>query len=364
MALAEILLPQPFRVAVIAACSMMLAALCQAQAQQPPAEGSPAAVEPGKPRNPEPSEPPLDPLLRPLPRLQIVRPERARIVIWPVPKTAMAKPSVEKSWRTSFGAERRTDPLRTLRPVSLPVDIVILTGARDLRAVRKLFPPRHFFLIVPRGALARRRAIGLRARGAVRETFNAVAIRRRAGFRLSGRRAFFSDRGPKVSRAPSGAAAKPRQVAMAVRIAGGAKVFWFVLVDDSKLCPQRGGCDRNLGTEGLRKWLTRPLNLGEDITFVWLGGSAASETTGGSDARTILQFGDAATASGKGHGKAQAICPRSPLSLLRIRGKVRAPEWRSHVRWEPSAAKGACALWLNAKLGRAGAPAAASEPPQ
>lgn len=102
-------------------------------------------------------------------------------------------PVVRPAWRTSFGSERQTAPApkpsaRDQLAASLEgADVVLIQGVGSVRPLRRLFPPRHWRLIVSRSAAAKSvaqapepiamTAIAVKARPELRVTARAFALR-------------------------------------------------------------------------------------------------------------------------------------------------------------------------------------------
>lgn len=78
-----------------------------------------------------------------------------RIATWDVSqaeKSIFARKKNEKksSWRHTFGSERRDAKKTRLGIFNLDVDVVLLQGVRNVRALRRVFPTRHWKLILSR----------------------------------------------------------------------------------------------------------------------------------------------------------------------------------------------------------------------
>jgi len=76
-----------------------------------------------------------------------------RIATWDVSQAeksifAVKKNEKKSSWRHTFGSERNDAKKTRLGVFNLDVDVVLLQGVRNVRALRRIFPTRHWKLIL------------------------------------------------------------------------------------------------------------------------------------------------------------------------------------------------------------------------
>jgi hypothetical protein len=136
------------------------------------------------------------------------------------------------TWRHTFGSERHTARWRKLAEAGFAADIVALQGVKSPGDARRLFPARHYHVVVSRQLLARSgaRSTGIALiRGNAPET-TAVAYRRQRGVRLAGFRHFLPD----AARTRRGEPEVAAITAFRLRIYG--KLMWVVSVDLRQDC--------------------------------------------------------------------------------------------------------------------------------
>lgn len=211
-------------------CSAVMSALMFATCAQPSAAQDSSAA----PTTPPPATNPEDPLVL----LSI----DVRSMPEYVPKSADPAPQ----WRTTFGSERRSEPLKAKPSTSVDADIVLLQGVTDVPTLRRWFPAGQWRLVVSRQIHAANAAPEANATAANRAPVptTAVAVRLRRGLRVTGQDhllelADASGRGPAAVTAAG----------TAVRVFIDGRQTWAVSV----LLPENCGEDCP-GRKALERW--------------------------------------------------------------------------------------------------------------
>ncbi len=191
---------------------------------------------------------------------------------------------VQKSWRNTFGAERRITSRPTFAGDKLGADIVLLQGVKSIREVRQVFPARSWKLILSRQVLRENhgRISAETVLGGSRTT-TAVAVRYRRGLRVTGYEHLL-DLGANsekegetaqpnnaetlatVTDPRTSTAKKPSPPAgMALRIAHGRNNFWVVSVVLPDACRLGNGTCQS--ADQLAKWAEDKRKLGLGVVF-------------------------------------------------------------------------------------------------
>lgn len=91
-------------------------------------------------------------------------------------------------WRTTFGSERRSEPVKAKPSTSVDADIVLLQGVTDVPNLRRWFPAGQWRLVVSRQIQAARVDLNVPASDLDRAPVptTAVAVRLRRGLRVTG----------------------------------------------------------------------------------------------------------------------------------------------------------------------------------
>lgn len=158
------------------------------------------------------------------------------------------------AWRTSFGAERQTEPpvvkviagegsLKSLAGI----DAVLIQGVRAAAPLRRLFPPRSWRLIVSRRIIATDDPLAYRTNKAELPAATAIAIRAHESLRVTARTLALPLDDPA---APPSAASLPA-AATAVRLVDTrGRALWLASValppvcgDGASACPPRQSLD-------------------------------------------------------------------------------------------------------------------------
>lgn len=133
------------------------------------------------------------------------------------------------SWRTSFGAERRTiNPPKAPQAADFDYDVVLLQGVINPRALRRLFPARMWRLILSPRALARLPKGSVFTAPVSTTEIEAVAVRYRQGLRIGMRDEVSGTAPADLSRPEAGAASDAPGVA--VKVVDRGRVLWFASV--------------------------------------------------------------------------------------------------------------------------------------
>lgn len=139
-----------------------------------------------------------------------------------------AKPPPPKpSWRTTFGSERRSEPKTDVGPETFDADVVLLQGVTAVRILRRLFPARHWRLIVSRQVLTTDDPLAPWSRDAVAPVpTTAVAVRYQEGLRVTGQDHLMALASPAAD-----GLAEPRPAAgTAVRLQRSGTTLWALSV--------------------------------------------------------------------------------------------------------------------------------------
>jgi hypothetical protein len=194
------------------------------------------------------------------------------------------KKRVQKSWRNTFGAERRIASRPKFAGDKLGADIVLLQGVKSIREVRQIFPARYWKLILSRQVLRQNRGrINADTVLGGSRTTTAVAVRYQRGLRVTGYEHLLdlgatSEKDADTAKpnaaetqeavpAPRTATAeKPSPPAgMALRIAHGRNNFWVVSVVLPDACRLGNGTCRS--ADELTKWADGKRKLGLGVVF-------------------------------------------------------------------------------------------------
>jgi hypothetical protein len=148
-------------------------------------------------------------------------------------------------WRTTFGSERRSDPVKAKPSTSVDADIVLLQGVTDVPTLRRWFPAGQWRLVVSRQIHATSADPSENAtvvdRAPVPTT--AVAVRLRRGLRVTGQ-----DHLLELSDASGRGPAAVTAAGTAVRVFIEGRQTWAVSVllpeDCGSDCPGRIALDR------------------------------------------------------------------------------------------------------------------------
>lgn len=229
----------PLALAVL--CGLIGALASSLHAQD--AEPDPTAID----AQPPPDAAPLPP------------PGPLKVMSWNIASSpyaiAMRKIKSEtKSWRTSFGSERRTVTAPPMPQASaFDADVVLVQGIINPRALRRLFPARKWRLVFSR------RALEALPKGSVFTTpvstteVEAVAVRFRPGLRIINRGESMDEREPpsteqaavadqnatSVAAPPPPANAPPAppdSPGVAVKVLDRGKTIWFASVSLGEAC--------------------------------------------------------------------------------------------------------------------------------
>jgi len=180
-------------------------------------------------------------------------------------------------WRNTFGAERKTATWRSRGRTGIDANVVALQGVTNVNDMRRMFSARTHHVVVSRAALSDYgAAINTSQRqGTEAPGFSAIAIRRKAGLRLSGQRHFVP---PRLGRT----IAQWRTPGFAIRLRIGAgKYVWVAILRLTPECQIRSDraplpqCDgERLATEDINRWIADTLAKGNQIV---LAGTGVSE---------------------------------------------------------------------------------------
>ena len=309
------------RILAIAATALAVVAIDPAAAQTSGNDPASGPQQPKSAPNSEPSWLPPEPKANAtpeeilgLPKQVLPKPQRRviRIAAWNLQaseKAPVASPKPQpvakpQQWRNTFGSERNTQRWRQRGAAGFEADIVLLQGVANIREARRLFGARTHQLIISRQVLDHR---GSAADG---PGFTAVAIRYRAGFRLTQNRDFL----------PSGAAQADTTAApLAVRLWISGNLAWFVSVHLDAGCfksgaPDGPACKAQIDlVADLRSWISAERAAGIPIV---IGGSLpedAIKALGGkaNDPAPVIATSNAGACSVLPAALA-AIAPRQP----------------------------------------------------
>lgn len=147
------------------------------------------------------------------------------------PAPAPAAPAVRQpAWRTTFGAERESRPgivteveAAALRPLA-GTDVVLIQGVEAGTALRRLFPPSEWRLVVSRTILSPTDPVGFRTVRADRPPTTAIAVRARQDLRVTART-------PTLTLEPPASTGEPDATATAVRLLDGrGRAVWLASI--------------------------------------------------------------------------------------------------------------------------------------
>ncbi|MEM9026834.1 MAG: hypothetical protein AAGC70_00535 [Pseudomonadota bacterium] len=298
-------------------------------------------------RAPAPIVEDYDPALAPVsPRIGTIA-RKLRLAVWTAdPEAAPPPKTVETRWRTSFGAERRSQRQFTFARTGLQADVIAIRGLTQLQHLRQLFHARDYFVIPSRqmraAALHARSGLAAPAAGTV-----ALAVRRRGGFRVS--RTVNVTLHPPANRGSGTASTRQGRAvgqgtsdAIGVRITGGGRVFWLLIADLSADCKDQTLCwsrERRLAV--LRSWIAKIRRYGHDVVTVVAG--ARFDTTTDPDAKTFSR-------RFRGTPSDDLACRPTDLVITRWPGRALAPGWHDGALWAKAGQSALCTLIVQADL--------------
>ncbi len=145
----------------------------------------------------------------------------------PAPTTPVVR---QPAWRTTFGAERESRPgivteveAAALRPLA-GTDVVLIQGVEAGTALRRLFPPSEWRLVVSRTILSPTDPVGFRTVRSDRPPTTAIAVRARQDLRVTART-------PTLALAAPAPAGVPDAAATAVRLLDGrGRAVWLASI--------------------------------------------------------------------------------------------------------------------------------------
>lgn len=166
-------------------------------------------------------------------------------------------PDLDRAWRHTFGAERRTAPASTFDAAKLDADVVLLQGVRRISDARLLFPARDWRLVVSRqmltpvlsGRAPNRFLLDEVVPG--RPPTTAVAVRFKRGLRVAGQ-AHITEVVVPVESPADARAPRETPAALAVRLLADRKPLWVVSADLAAAC--RGGVEPCRAMDALLHW--------------------------------------------------------------------------------------------------------------
>jgi len=181
-----------------------------------------------------------------------------KIISWNVATspyaTAMRKiKAAAPSWRTSFGAERRTiDAPAAPKAADIDADIVLMQGIINPRAMRRLFPARKWRLLfspralesIPKGSVFTAPVSSVEVEG--------VAIRYRENLRVTGRAEVIGN--PEAAATPG----------IAVRVLEKGRTMWLGSITIPPTCAAAQPCEP---LNALAAWRAQHGAAGETIVF-------------------------------------------------------------------------------------------------
>lgn len=189
--------------------------------------------------------------------------------------------AVERSWRHTFGAERRSRTRIAFDTSSVAADVVLLQGVTRAADARRLFPARDWKLVVSRQILE---APATEARAAAPRT-TAIAVRYRKGLRVTAQEHLPELAAPAPAEHPEGSRAAG-SAGTAVRVLHQGATVWLVSValnahcaKPTQICPTR---------HKLETWLAAKTG-GGDVAIA--GGRGAATTVG---SQSLVSCGDQA----------------------------------------------------------------------
>jgi len=188
----------------------------------------------------------------------------------PAPTTPAAR---QPAWRTTFGAERESRPgiateveAAALQPLA-GTDVVLIQGVERGTALRRLFPPGEWRLVVSRTILSPADPVGFRTVRADRPPTTAIAVRARQDLRVTART-------PTLTLEPAASAGEPDAAATAVRLLDGrGRTVWLASIMLPAACSHEDPPCPALNR--LDAWRHERLKDGEPVL---VGGRMASQT--------------------------------------------------------------------------------------
>ncbi len=272
------------------------------------------------------------------------------VAVWPAHVAAVAPKTEETGrWRTSFGAERRSDPLRRLRMAQVAADVIAVVGMPSLKQLRRVFPTRHYFVITsakarnallaaPRNSRVRNRPQAASERSQPPSALAAIAIRRRSGLR--------------VTRVTGPRSLGARADVVAARLVKAGRIFWLIVFDPG--APATGNkpacedgqrvCNPSFDLAAWTKQLQPPR---VDIVTVQVSRGQLRPTTTVSRFLRILSD-DAANSDGK--TGSDDDCDRKAFRISVATAGTRSPQWAQKINWIKAPAAGGCIAKLAATL--------------
>lgn len=209
-----------------------------------------------------------------------------------------AEPPPEPAWRTSFGSERRTDPLDLISAAIVDADIIAVRRIGELNVLFKLFPAREFFVIP---------SLALRRSALERETPDnaelaapvgvAVAIRRGSGLRAT--------RTLQAAELSDGVAEQTKD-ALAVEVRIGRLAFWLVVTENAPASALTG-------------------RMPDASAILFVSSVHAGIEPHSSDPSAVVKLPAPTSVDSK--------CLPPPLHLAHREGTAPRPHWEDHASW-------------------------------
>jgi len=195
-----------------------------------------------------PEDLPISPEYVPRPPPEVFAPSNLRIASWDLSDAPSLMPPPQAppqapAWRTTFGSERRAEAeistIPATQAMSVDADVVLLQGVSDVAALRRLFQPRSWRLVVSR----RMQPSGEPSSAYAGPTLNtalpvrvtAIAVRAKRGLRITGREHILD-----LARAEEGAGGAMPPSATVVRIADGTRLLWLLSAALPEACSGKG----------------------------------------------------------------------------------------------------------------------------
>jgi hypothetical protein len=183
----------------------------------------------------------------PRPPPEVFPPSNLRIASWDLSDAPSLMPPPQaapqaSTWRTTFGSERRSEAQISTIPATqamdVDADIVLLQGVSDVGALRRLFPPRNWRLVVSRRVLSSAQSgayAGPTQSAALPVRVTAIAVKAKRGLRIIGREHVLD-----LARAEDAGADGTAPSATVVRIADGTRLLWLLSVALPEACGGNG----------------------------------------------------------------------------------------------------------------------------
>ena len=168
----------------------------------------------------------------------------------------------QRKWRNTFGAERRTPAKRNRHGID--ADVVALQGLRTVSEVRGVFPAATHQVIVSRAALGELQGEIPGSRDSNQAGFTAIAIRSRAGIRITGQHYFTAP-----SLGPSLAGQTTSTIAL--RLTVDRSAIWLFRSNSDPDCSATAsdnnpGCDgQRLMSDTISRWIERTRAAGTPV---------------------------------------------------------------------------------------------------